>query len=310
MYDNKSQIKNNVGFAVGTGRCGTNFLAKLLELEPYVKSTHERKALNETFHRYCKWYNLPVDHEGFLNTKKIEILEDLRQNNYSFEASAFLSVSIKELYERFGAKFILLVRSPEKVINSYLVKGWYQDQFIQKNHNLALGYQKHKSFHHFLGRPAPIGDKFIQWQTMTRVGKLSWYWNELNSRVIHLFEQIPQEHWKIQKLEEFNYQSYIEIVNFLGFQPQVTIQQFESLRSKKPNGFSEIPTIADWIDQEKIEFEKEVQSMAKYFGYEYQVNLLPTPKTDPITFKQKSVKTLKKIKRILFSLPRDISESL
>ncbi|BAQ62677.1 hypothetical protein GM3708_3083 [Geminocystis sp. NIES-3708] len=301
MHDNNPQIKNNVGFAIGTGRCGTNFLAKLLELEPQVKSTHERNALNETFHRYCKWYNLPVDHEGFLNTKQNEIFEDLKKNSYSFEASAFLSVSVKELYERFGAKFILLVRSPEKVINSYLVKGWYEDQFLQKNHNLALGYQKNKSFHHFLGRPAPIGEKFMQWQTMTRVGKLAWYWNELNSRVINLFEQIPQEYWKIQTLEEFNYQSYIEIANFFGFQPEVTLKQFENLTNKKPNGFTEVPTIVNWTDQEKIEFEQEVQSMAKYFGYQYQINLLPIPKTYPITFKQKFVKTLKKIKRILLS---------
>lgn len=68
MYKQNSQIDSNVGFAIGTGRCGTNFLAKLIELEPYVKSTHERNALNETFHRYCKWYNSLVDHEVFLST--------------------------------------------------------------------------------------------------------------------------------------------------------------------------------------------------------------------------------------------------
>ncbi|WP_330202767.1 hypothetical protein [Cyanobacterium sp. Dongsha4] len=303
MYKQNSQIDSNVGFAIGTGRCGTNFLAKLIELEPYVKSTHERNALNETFHRYCKWYDLPVDNEGFLQTKETEILEDLKKHDYSFEASAFLSVSVKDLYERFGAKFLLLVRSPEKVINSYLVKGWYKDKFIQKNHDLGLGYQKNKSFHHFLGRPAPIGDKFTKWQTMTRVGKLAWYWNELNFRVINLFEQIPKEYWKIQKLEEFDYQSYIEIANFFGFQPKVTVKQFDNLTNKKPNGFIEVPTIKDWTDQEKLEFEREVQSMAKYFDYQYQVNLLPIPKTYSITLKQKSVRTLRKVKRIFFSFP-------
>ncbi len=302
MYKN-NQIIDNVGFAIGTGRCGTNFLAKLLELEPHLKSTHERNPLNETFHRYCKWYDLPVDNEGFLQSKETEILKDLEKKDYSFEASAFLSVSIKELYERFGAKFLLLVRSPEKVINSYLVKGWYQDRFIQANHDLALGYQKNKSFHHFLGRPAPTGSKLNQWQTMTRVGKLAWYWNELNFRVIHLFEQIPKEYCKVQKLEEFDYQSYIDITNFFGFDPHVTVKQFESLTNKKPNSFTEVPTIEDWTDQEKMEFEQEIKPMAKYFDYQHQVNLLPVPKTHPITLKQKSVRTLKKVKRILFSLP-------
>ena len=61
-------FENKVGFAIGTGRCGTLFLYQLMEKEPQVASSHERNPDNETFHRYCKCHDLPVDHEGFLAT--------------------------------------------------------------------------------------------------------------------------------------------------------------------------------------------------------------------------------------------------
>ena len=119
------KTNSKINFAIGTGRCGTKFLYKVLDLEPNVASVHERNPLNETFHRYCKWYDIPVDHEGFLHTKEQEIQADLDQFDCSFEASAHLSLSVEELYQRFNAKFILLVRSPHEVVNSYLRKGWY-----------------------------------------------------------------------------------------------------------------------------------------------------------------------------------------
>ena len=172
-------FKNRIGFAIGTGRCGTKFIAQIVDRESNVSSVHERNPLNETFHRYCKWYGLTVDNEGFLQEKEREIQQDFQENFYSFEASAHLSLSIQELYDRFEAKFLLLVRSPEKVVNSYLRKGWYEKPAVRVNPNLAPGYQECEAFHHFLGRIVPSGEKFEQWNQMSRVGKLAWFWNAL-----------------------------------------------------------------------------------------------------------------------------------
>lgn len=77
--------RGKVGFVIGTGRCGTVFYAKLGEMEPHVAASHERFPLNETFHRYCKWYELPVDSEGFLQAKEREIREDLAHKSFSRE---------------------------------------------------------------------------------------------------------------------------------------------------------------------------------------------------------------------------------
>jgi hypothetical protein len=269
--------EGRVGFAIGTGRCGTKFLSNVIASESGILSVHERNPLNEAFHRYCKWYKLPVDDEGFLNTKDLEIRQDLADHKFSFEASAHLSLSVRELYSRFGAKFILLVRSPERVVNSYLRKGWYDKPIIYSNSELALGYQKSKGFHHFLGRIVPTKEKFLQWNVMSRVGKLAWYWNILNAKVLEQFEDLPKTHWRIEKLENLTYDRYLEITKFLGFQSTIKRQTYDKIKINRPNIQYNVPTIASWNIIEIDEFEREVKPLAEILGYEYRVDHLPIP---------------------------------
>jgi len=271
----ENDFQGKVGFAIGTGRCGTKFLAKVIELESGISSVHERNPFNETFHRYCKWYGLPVDPEGFLQTKEQEIRQDLEQHCFSFEASAHLSLSVQELYERFGAKFILLVRRPEQVVNSYLRKGWYGRPVVRASSELAPGYQGYDSFHHDLGRIMPSGEKFLEWKQMSRVGKIAWFWNALNSKVLEQFNCIPATHWRIEKLENLSYQSYLEVAKFLGFEATVTEQTYNQLSQRPPNAKGRLPTVESWADTAVAEFEAEVEPMARYFGYEHQVSCLP-----------------------------------
>ncbi len=269
-----NKFDDKVAFALGTGRCGTKFLYQILKLEPAVSSVHERNPLNESFHRYCKWYRLPVDDEGFLATKEKEIMEDLESNIFSFEASAHLSLSIEELYQRFGAKFILLTRRPEKMVNSYLRKGWYDQKTVYANPELALGYQECLYFHHFLGRIVPRKDQFWQWQELSRVGKLSWYWNVLNSAVLDQFKYIPTDHWRIFKIEEFSYGQYLELASFIEISPTVSPEKFEAIRTKKPNKQDNVPGTGDWSTTEIEEFESQVKPMAEHFNYQYRVEIL------------------------------------
>ena len=285
-------MRGNVGFAIGTGRCGTKFLAEVMTQESYASSVHERNPLNETFHRYCKWYNLPVDHGGFLHTKTLEIQQDLEQYRFSFEASAFLSLSVQELYDRFDAKFILLLRNPIKVINSYLRKGWYEKPFIRENPDLALGYQDCRMFHHFLGRIVPSGEPFERWNQMSRVGKLAWYWKTLNSSVIEQFEKIPETHWRIERLEDLDYDRYLELTDFLGFRSTVPRRAYQKLQQCRPNALDRIPTPADWSETEVAEFEAEVAAIAQRFGYESLVRQRDTqdpPASAPVKPAQKPV---------------------
>ncbi len=257
----------SVAFAIGTGRCGTHLLARLLAREARVAASHERNPLNETFHRYCKWYGLPVDDAGFLHAKAREIQTDLRRHAVSFEASAHLALSVRELYRRFDAKFILLVRNPEGVVNSYLRKGWYADALVRAEPSLAPGYQANRHFHHFLGRVVPSGPEFTRWSALTRVGQLAWFWRALNARVLEQFAELPPIHWRLQRLEDLSYEAYRDLVRFLGLESRVSARRFEAVARRRPGHAWFLPSVARWGPVERAEFEREIQPVAGQLGY-------------------------------------------
>ncbi|HEY7425175.1 MAG TPA: hypothetical protein VH682_13170, partial [Gemmataceae bacterium] len=109
-----NEFDGRVGFCVGTGRCGTTFLAQLGGREPEVASSHERLRLAATFHMFCKWHGIAIDSEGFLLDREEAIRRDLAERRFAFECSALLSHSLEELFERFRARFLLLVRRPDE----------------------------------------------------------------------------------------------------------------------------------------------------------------------------------------------------
>jgi hypothetical protein len=266
-------FKNKVGFTIGTGRCGTLFLHQLLEKESQVVSSHERNPDNETFHRYCKWHDLPVDHEGFLATKEKEIQADLETHAYSFEASPYLSLSVKELHERFGAKFVLLMRRPDGVVTSFAHKGFYSRPYNVGDVDLATGYQDQspEKVHTFFARVAPRGEFFRTWNAMTQVGKVAWFWKAWNERTLALLDQLPEDSYRVVRIEDFDYQKYIELSQFLGYQAEVTQADFDTLRTSKPHAFWRKRNVDQWTDQEIQEFESQVGGLAERFGYEYRV---------------------------------------
>ncbi|MBI1730909.1 sulfotransferase domain-containing protein [Candidatus Acetothermia bacterium] len=290
----KKVFEGRVSFCVGTGRCGTTFLSKVIELEPQVASSSYRHALSDTFHRYCNWHNLPVDSAGFLQNKEIDIVKDLQTHRYSFESSSYLSLSIQELFDHFKAKFILLVRSPANVVNSYLSKDWYANKYVKKDPFLALGYQQTPEFHHFLGRITPIGDDFTRWNELTQVGKVAWYWSTLNSAIIKQFRKLPETYYRVQKLEELDYSAYRKIADFLGFHSTIPEDIYNEIAAKRPNARTAVSTISNWSSNEILEFEHEVAPVATQLGYEYQISSLLRQKASTNEQEKSEAKTLLK----------------
>ena len=266
-------FKNKVGFAIGTGRCGTLFLYQLMEKEPQVASSHERNPDNEAFHRYCKWHDLPVDHEGFLAAKEEEIRADLETHALSFEASPYLSLSVKELHQRFGAKFILLMRRPDRVVTSFAHKGFYRHPYHVKDVNLATGYQGtgREKVHSFFARIAPRGDFLHTWNNMSQIGRVAWFWRDWNERTLEFLKTLPDSSYRIIRIEDLDYAMYIELSRFLGYQAQVTQADFDALSASRPHAFWRKRNVDQWSELEIQEFEDQVGELAQRFDYEYRV---------------------------------------
>jgi hypothetical protein len=268
-----TDYSNKTGFAIGTGRCGTLFLYKLMQMEPGVASSHERDPDNEAFHRYCKWNKLPVDDEGFLSLKENEILTDLEDHDFSFEASPHLSLSVSDLYARFGSKFLFLVRRPDRVVSSFVHKGFYRHPYNVKNPELAVGYQQQgrNPIHTFFARISPRGDEFRAWNELTAVGKVAWFWKTFNEHTIALLQDLPKENHKLLHIEDLDHGKYLEVCRFLGIHPVVSQTDFDELRSNRPHAFWNKRNLDQWTSQEISEFEEQVGELAVHFGYEYRV---------------------------------------
>lgn len=264
---------NRVGFTIGTGRCGTLFLHHVMEKEPDVASSHERNPENEAFQRYCKWHRLPVDDEGFLAIKEREIRADLEQRAYSFEASPYLALSIRELHERFGAKFLFLIRRPEGVVTSFVHKGFYARSYAVRDPNIAAGYQDQspaQSFT-FFARISPRGEFFRTWNDMTPVGKVAWFWKAYNERTLEALERLPPDSYRLARIEDLDYPKYQELTRFLGIDAKVTPIEFNALRSSRPHAFWRKRTVDQWTEQEISEYESQVAELAERFDYRYRV---------------------------------------
>ena len=263
------------GFAVGTGRCGTQFLARVAQAEPTVAACHERDPLLQTFHRYCAWYGLPVDEAGYLTQMRRYVEGDLRDKAFSFESTAFVSLSVGSLHRALGARFVLLVRRPDQVVNSYLKKGWYDRPVVQADPSLALGYQTGERFHHFLGRTVPVGEEFARWNALTRVGKLAWYWATLNRRVADQFAGLPPSATRVVRLEDLDFDRYRELAAFLGYETTHTADTYAAVAAARPNSLDRRRGHGGWTDREAAEFETEIAGAAGRFGYPGRVADLP-----------------------------------
>lgn len=255
-------------FAVGTGRCGTSFVYKLLTHEGGIASFHEKNIFAECFHRYAQWYELPVDARAFLQTKQADIAQALTHSEFYFEASAPLSHSVDALYEAFGSRFILFIRDPIKVVDSYLKKGWYELPIELDDFHKAPGYNpNHLQSHHTFSRIAPRGEHFGDWDRMGRPGKLGWFWSVANQTILDSFDRIPRENSLVVRLEDYTYDSYLEMLNFLARKSSMDRNTFESIVRSKPNRSPEKVKAYEWSEGDWSEFVSQVEVLATRFNY-------------------------------------------
>jgi hypothetical protein len=113
-----------------------------------------------------------------------------------------------------------------------------------------------------------------RWRTLSRRGKLAWFWNTLNKKVLEQFTIIPESNKMIVRLEDLNFSKYLKIAEFIGLKSNLNKDEFNSIVRSKPNAYSNNPTVNDWSEIEISHFEGEVIEMAKEFGYQYKIEKL------------------------------------
>jgi hypothetical protein len=300
--ESDNEFDGRVGFCVGTGRCGTTFLAEVAGREPEVASAHERLRLAATFHMFCKWHGIAVDSEGFLLDREDAVRRDLAQRRFSFECSALLSHSLEELFERFRARFLLLVRSPAETVASFAVRGWFLKPCARKDASLPPSYREGEEPRHFLGRNIPHGAEFERWTRLTQIGKLSWFWQARNRAILEQFSRLPGSHCRVERLEDLDFLRYQEVAGFLGWRSRIDAGTFSELARARLNAGPNPPRrFTDWSPAEAAEFEAEVAPVAEALGYEYRMSSLAEQSTSPgVASEEKRSLSLPAVRKRLF----------
>lgn len=267
--DNFTKNQPFPAFALGTGRCGTRFIAELMDHSREVLAFHEQAPLSDTFLRYVTWYQLAIDVEGCWAQKVGIVKKTAASGKKYFESSAYLSLNVEELYHRFDSRFIFLVRHPKAVVNSYFAKGWYKTPVIRENPELPPAMQPGlKQAHHHFGRIVAYGEEGKEWQQLTRIGKLSWYWQLINSRIIAGLDQLPTSQYLILRLEDFTFEKYLEICHLIAIRPSLSERKFSKIAARKPNKRQKSKEFPIWSDKALEEYQHYVTPLAHQLGYD------------------------------------------
>jgi len=160
-----------------------------------------------------------------------------------------------------------MVRRPDRVVSSYLRKGWYEAAAEVGDANLPPTMQNVAMPHHFLGRTMPYGAEFERWRGLTHVGKLAWYWARLNRALAEQASRLPSNAAQFQKLEALDYTAFDKLRALLRAPANVAEPDFARVRRRRPNASQGARRVCDWTLQERREFEAGVREMAEHFGY-------------------------------------------
>lgn len=257
-------------FVVGTGRCGTHFASALLESDPTLVSMHTDSinlAPMDSFVRYCLWYGIEVDLEPMRRARHRSIVAANQTDKSYFEANAYLSSVVSPLHEWFSARFLLLLRNPEAVVNSHFIKGWYQQMPARHNVNHPPAWVPGWPANHFFGRIVPVGEEYRRWEALTRVGRIAWWVNVLNVTTFYDLQELPDDHWRICHVEDINYDVYCKLNAEASGKKPMGRKQFEKLRARRPGKGNGMRLSSDWSARERAEFDSETAPMRELFGY-------------------------------------------
>ena len=204
-YQNFQRKDNNVlALSFGAGRSGQNWFSKIFNSHPNWIGTCERFADYEAFYRYICYYNLPISKNGFIDLIELSSKRDMAKYQNSFISSPYLSFGIEELTNRLKPNSIFFnIRNPIKTVESLYNKGWYQNFNNQKEINSPLIDITDSQYRSF-SRIIPKGEYLKEWISLSRIGKITWFWSTVNKTIYDNFNNIQNIDKYYVKLEDVN----------------------------------------------------------------------------------------------------------
>jgi hypothetical protein len=249
-------------------RSGTRWLCDIVASHDRCHAVTERDVVPESFWRYVKYNELPVDTNGIIRLLKQRIAADWQRNDLTLIFSPYFSHGFGELYHALKPDCVIFgYAPPEFVVQSIYNKGVFSEEYSQTNADLAIGYfpELGEKWSHLFGRIVPRGDFFGEWQSLTRIGKIAWWVNHINMVIHRQLEQIPKEKILLFDLShaDQNYEYYIDLAARLGLSPRLEKDQFLSLKKltvKKSDNVKH-----QWSARERSQYEQHISEWQRVY---------------------------------------------
>lgn len=258
-FETVDRKRKQLVLATQAGRGGMKWVCQIFAAHDNANGGGERNRLAESFYRYIKWNNLPIDTKGIIDLTRREVLTDWEDFDISLVSSPYFAHGFLELYEQLKPdRVIWAINDPRFTVTSFYNKGWYATEYKRGNRDLAGGMQPalENEWSHMFGRIEPVGEFYDEWYTLTRAGKLGWFLNEIVMSTYKQMKQIPEEKLWIFRLEEAdqNYDYYLRMAKAFRLNPIISERKFLSLKQFTARDEENIPM--KWSRLEREQFEK------------------------------------------------------
>ncbi len=256
-------------FSFACGRSGQRWISKVVCSHANAHGGCERFREAEAFFRWTTWNKLPVDVSGTMHLLKQAVYYDWNRSDVSISASPYFCFGIPIIMEYLAPDVLIFnMRDAIKTVNSIFDQGWYTNPIMHEDHTKAAGFEPSSiRFYHNFGRIMPNNDFLNEWNSLTRIGRISWYLSTVATSIKEQFEVLPQTKKLIFKLESMNqnYDFYLGFARELGLSPVLSPQEFIELKSKMSNAHKKKTSEKDWTQKEKSEFETMIAPYAELY---------------------------------------------
>lgn len=270
-YKSFSKNSNNKFIlSFGAGRCGQNWFAKIFNSHPNWIGTCERFSDFEALYRYVSFYNLPIDKESFFELLQLACNRDLAKYKNTLIASPYFAFGVEELAKKLEPNYLIFnLRDPIKSVESFYKKGWYLDfeNILNKNSTIPL-INISENLTRSFSRIVPYEEFYDEWISLTRIGKITWFWATINKFIfdgLHKIKIIDKFFLKLEDIDQ-NYDFYQNMSDKFNFENKLSKKEFYNVINKAPNiGPLNKYEYNNWNSTEKKEFHSMIDKIFPYY---------------------------------------------
>lgn len=248
-------------FFLSTGRCGTNWFAKVLDMASGVKSNHEPVPTfsMQSAYLYQLWNN-----ESVPRKEKSEIAKNIftagreQHLRYAYKCDkryvetnnqlTFFAPALAEMFP--DAQFVHLYRHPGEVVRSGMRRGWFGE-----NEPATLKIIK------------PSQESGVPWESYSQIQKIGWVWNETNLFVEEFLQSLEPGRKTVFNFNDKSIETVRELIDFLGMKISDTAvrKMMEKRVNRQKTG--KITKFVDWSADKKAELRSVCGDLAEKYGY-------------------------------------------